>query len=227
MRYLIKRLVARMGYKITRVKNANPNEVRDALGHYAKQNIADWYSNPNNYRKYVNPERVQFYRRIVQHSMSMGIEYNSKSIIDVGCSFGELLRLISEENPEGGTYYGTEYVEAAVDAARSIFPEGNYRVYDLYTEPSGKYDIVYCTEVLEHLLKPEIAIRHLCQMMSPDGVLYIAVPNGRSDTLWCHVNFWSVESWNHFISHSCKGYHVRTGYVDENETTLYACVKSA
>jgi SAM-dependent methyltransferase len=42
--------------------------------------------------------------------------------------------------------------------------------------PSGHYDIVVCTEVLEHVLQPFKAVAELQRYLRPDGILLVSTP---------------------------------------------------
>jgi SAM-dependent methyltransferase len=40
----------------------------------------------------------------------------------------------------------------------------------------ASFDAILCTEVLEHLDKPEESLRELCRVLKPDGRLFLSVP---------------------------------------------------
>lgn len=42
--------------------------------------------------------------------------------------------------------------------------------------PGGRYDCIFCTEVLEHTLQPFHAVAELRRLLSPGGVLVLSVP---------------------------------------------------
>ena len=78
------------------------------------------------------------------------------------------------------------------------------------------FDVIFCTEVLEHLVDPAAALRKLLRCLKPSGVLILTVPDGRIDqhpagairsdgsAYWGHINFWSPESWTLFINASIE-----------------------
>ncbi len=66
-------------------------------------------------------------------------------------------------------------------------------------------------DVLEHLLYPDRALRHLMDMVAPEGTLMLAVPNGRYDHFAGHINFWSPESWRVFLEVNSPGWQIETG----------------
>jgi SAM-dependent methyltransferase len=60
-------------------------------------------------------------------------------------------------------------VEAAVEVA-DIHDEA-------IVERLGRFDIVVCNDVLEHVRDLPAAIRNLCRLTAPGGLLYAAIPN--------------------------------------------------
>jgi len=145
----------------------------------------------------------------------------NKSIIDVGCGNGMLLKFLSE-NFNVSNQTGMEYSEAAIEVAAKLNPEAEYIVHDINLSYPLQYDAVICTEVLEHILYPGNAFKNLLEMLLEGGILLITVPNGRFDTYSGHINFWSPESWEVFIAENSDNLRYSTGKVDE--TLLYAVI---
>lgn len=77
----------------------------------------------------------------------------------------------------------------ALELARNLLPEVEFRHLDIYTPLEEQFDIVICTCVLEHLLYPDHALHNLVRMLAPQGILILAVPNGRYDFFAGHINF--------------------------------------
>jgi len=77
-------------------------------------------------------------------------------------------------------------------------------------------------EVLEHILHPVTAFRNLLEIVMAKGILLITVPNGRYETFSGHINFWSPESWDVFISENSGGLKYSTGRIEK--TLLYAII---
>jgi 2-polyprenyl-3-methyl-5-hydroxy-6-metoxy-1,4-benzoquinol methylase len=120
---------------------------------------------------------------------------------------------------------GLEIVEAAMVIAKTTVPQARIYYCDLY-QPiiKHKFDVVFCTEVLEHILSPEKALRNLIGMTNIPGVVIITVPNGRTDRCARHFNFWSPESWEVFVNDVCSGYNVETGLIMKSKYN-YAVVR--
>ena len=87
----------------------------------------------------------------------------------------------------------------------SASPNFRFFQHNIYKPLPGKYDVILCTEVLEHLEYPWRGLQTLMSAARPGGRVVITVPNGRLDRSNEHINFWSSESWRAFIERECSG----------------------
>ena len=98
-------------------------------------------------------------------------------IFDLGCGDGTMGALLDEEYAI--TIDGCDISEVAVERARN-----HYRtVYRLNIDDedvpaeSHSYDIVLCTDVLEHTLSPVRALNEIRRLLKDDGIAILSVPN--------------------------------------------------
>ncbi|HAS47588.1 MAG TPA: hypothetical protein DCS93_44335 [Microscillaceae bacterium] len=170
-------------------------------------------------REYLTPERESFYKKIVTTVASKNIDLQDKKVLDAGCGTGHLLYFLLQEFALDKTaLYGFDFSEGSVAFTQKIIEGGTFFTHDIYkplpSEPT--YDIVFCTEVLEHLLYPQQALENLLASLSPQGTCILTVPNGRIDNYNGHINFWSPESWEIFVQQVCgQNYTFETLYMDE------------
>ena len=76
---------------------------------------------------------------------------------------------------------GFDFSETTIEVSKLLYPQINYKKFDLVKDvPNQNFDLVFCTQVLEHILQPEIAFRNLILMTKSSGKLLITVPNGRT-----------------------------------------------
>jgi SAM-dependent methyltransferase len=100
-----------------------------------------------------------------------------RTVCDVGCGQGSLLRELMTEHP-GIEPYGTDISAAAVELARRKVPQGAFDILDLEQDYSGPaFDLVICSEVLEHIEDDVTAIRNLRKMTA--GYIVVTTVQGR------------------------------------------------
>lgn len=237
MKNIIKKIFSRFGIGIYRLnpvvvsaapshsvqsKNS-PGDPSFSIQHNSLENVNRIFSDAVLMHDYLEPARLKFYDEVLQLTVSRGVDFKDKKIADVGCGTGHLLMSVKKiSKPLSIT--GLDFSLEAVKFAKKVHSGGNFFVYSLYQKHNEKFDIVFCTEVIEHLLDPEIAVSNLKEMLGPDSACIITVPNGRLDTFEGHINFWSPESWSKFICEGFKGFEVETGLMSLG-TVNYAIIK--
>ncbi len=226
MKALIKRAFSAVGIGIYRLESQTGNSntpkkpvVASPLHHNSKEGLNEFYSDPETVESYLEPA---FYDRLIDLLSSHGANYDEKRVADIGCGTGGLLNAIKTRfQPRSLT--GFEYSEKALDIARVKVPGVEFCYFDVYEGSSSQFDVMFCVEVLEHLLHPDVALRNILRMLAEGGVALVTVPNGRIDTFEGHINFWSPESWEVFLKQICDGYTVKTGLI-ENDQNNYAVI---
>lgn len=98
------------------------------------------------------------------------------SILDVGCGEGFSLQRLQEAGI-GKTYEGVDSLPAALALGKKIHPKLHLKQGDIYHLPyeANTFDVVLCTEVLEHLTEPAKALKELKRVSK--GYCVISVPN--------------------------------------------------
>lgn len=101
---------------------------------------------------------------------------NISTVLDAGCGEGFTLDKLQKEKI-GKSYKGIEFDPQAVLTANTLYPKIDVKQGDVMKLPfkSNSFDLVVCTEVLEHLDNPKKAYRELLRV-SRKYVL-ITVPN--------------------------------------------------
>jgi SAM-dependent methyltransferase len=179
-------------------------------------------STPFAIRQYYSDERIRFYQACLQLLKDSGTALQDKHVVDVACGMGYPLRLVLEYRPAGLT--GLDFSRVAIEIAKLLCPAGRFFEFDIFQKYHETFDVVICTEVLEHLLHPSVALKNVLSMIRPGGCAFLTVPNGRLDTFDGHINFWSPESWRIFIEEHCEGFDVRCGAV--RKENIYALIRS-
>lgn len=145
--------------------------------------------------QYLTPQRVAFYQAVCEYA-SERVDLNAiRSLADVGCGPGFLLALFSKRIPDA-RLVGLDFSEQVLEAARRLSGTAEFRTHDIYNDLNESFDVVVCSEVLEHLDYPRKALEKL---LKASPILITTVPNGRTDNYLGHINFWSKRSWEVFL----------------------------
>jgi len=102
-----------------------------------------------------------------------------RRVLDAGCGNGRVTALLRRHsNPAHTQVVGIDLVAADV-ARANLGEQPNIAFYekDLLGDLSdlGKFDFIYCQEVLHHTADPKRAFLNLCDQLAPDGEIAIYV----------------------------------------------------
>lgn len=182
----------------------------DPIEHNTVKRINEFYRNPEFRSIQMNPHRFDLYEEIASFAETAHVEHDGKDVADVGCGTGHFLQHLHDRfQPE--SLHGFDVSEGALEVARDVLPDASFDVLDIYQDNGQRFDVVYCIEVLEHLLHPKQALATLVSMTRPGGVLVLTVPDGRIDQYHGHINFWSPESWKIFLESAGEDWEMETG----------------
>jgi 2-polyprenyl-3-methyl-5-hydroxy-6-metoxy-1,4-benzoquinol methylase len=173
------------------------------------------YEDPTVVKKYHSDLQIEIYRRFLE-TLSNHCHI-TKKVLDAGCGLGYFSRHLLDAYPSIALK-GFDFSRAAIDHAAQVCPEGNFWIHDVYTSLEERFNLVVCTEMLEHLENPAQAYRNLCTAIEPGGSLFLTVPDGRLDASPKHVNFWTSISLRRFLE-DASGEQIRLSKIDVIETS--------
>ncbi len=174
-----------------------------------------------NYEKHISSNPIQrklldnFNKRLI----ALITESKAGSILDAGCGEGFTLSLL-KRSKLGKKLVGIDFEDDALKLAQKINPLLNISKASIYDLPykNNEFDLVICSEVLEHLTDPVKAISEIVRV-SKKYVL-ISVPNepyfmlanflrGKYLSHWGnhpeHINHWTSSAIKLFAeSHGLK-----------------------
>jgi 2-polyprenyl-3-methyl-5-hydroxy-6-metoxy-1,4-benzoquinol methylase len=223
----VNRCLSVFGLRLNRVMSASrildPAQRSIAMGnstqsHNSRENMDAIYADPNLLTHYFTPERLSFYTAVREHLSGLAI--NPSSILDVGCGSGHLLDEVKTIFPSA-EMMGVDFSPESIRVAQRLFPTGCFRILSIFDleQLDRQFDLVLCTEVIEHLEEATLAVDKLVAACRPGGTIVITVPHGRHDTFSGHFNFWTPESFRReFRSHK--------PFVVEHASYLFATIRS-
>ena len=105
------------------------------------------------------------------------------SLLDAGCGDGRYLAALPTLGPVPARVVGIDIADSilrtAAAAARAAGVEAELLRANLEALPfvEGHFDVVLCTQAIEHVLDPPLALRELHRVLQPGGTLVISTDN--------------------------------------------------
>ena len=99
-----------------------------------------------------------------------------RSVLDVGCGTGELLRKVGDRFPETARA-GLDLSEQMLTVARGKLGEGVELVLgDAERLPfaDGRFEVLLCCDSFHHYPNPEAAVDEFARVLQPGGILLLA-----------------------------------------------------
>ena len=139
------------------------------------------YNSPNPLVKYAHMNRLERIYGLLPSNIV------NRKILDAGCGEGHLIERLYRKNSQN-TYFGIYVTEIALVKARERCPYAEFRKEDILKTrfPEGFFDLVICTEVLEHIQDYQSALQELKRILKTGGYLIITFPN---ELLWTMARF--------------------------------------
>ncbi|MEK6303082.1 MAG: class I SAM-dependent methyltransferase [Acidobacteriota bacterium] len=133
------------------------------------------------YDEYYDGENLAFSpitdRRFGELLRSFESYRQSHNILDVGCGSGHFLKVAIEMRWTG---YGTEIASSAFDQLSKLGIKSFCGKLESANYAAEFFDVVYCSEVIEHLPDPTALLREIARVVRPGGLLYLTTPNFNS-----------------------------------------------
>jgi len=149
-----------------------------------EEKIINFYKKDSNANKFwievlLSPTEIKLNNkkhRMILNSLSKYVEKGR--LLDVGCSFGHFLK---DARERGYDVRGIELENEAVKYAREKFGlKIQQKTLSQCNFEKEKFDVVTALAVLEHVANPLKLLREIRQILKPEGILYLEMPNVES-----------------------------------------------
>ncbi|MBT3628186.1 MAG: class I SAM-dependent methyltransferase [Rhodospirillaceae bacterium] len=142
-----------------------------AADHKESADAIEYWSFPSLYDRYQSVFESFFAER---WNRLREAHSDIRSLLDIGCGYGFFLRHVKSVVP---TVSGVEIdLEAAQYARRRFDLPVSHMPIERYDSKAPLDCMVMC-DVLEHLHKPDYALRRCRDMLAPGGIVFLQVPN--------------------------------------------------
>jgi SAM-dependent methyltransferase len=133
------------------------------------------------YRNYMRAEIER--GREIARLLKPWTTLEGKRVLDVGCGFGGLLIVMKEAGAAHLAGVETDHnrIHWAGVRMQELGYAADLRELDICEAQTvaalGTYDVILAQDVIEHVADPSVTIRHIGQMLRPNGVVYMQVGN--------------------------------------------------
>jgi ubiquinone/menaquinone biosynthesis C-methylase UbiE len=121
-------------------------------------------------------------------------------VLDAGCGLSAWLTPDIENKIK---YTGIDCQEDSILCCKEMFPKRDYRSGDVYQlpYPDHSFDAIVMREVIEHIKKPEKAVKEVRRVLKPNGLYILTTPNYGNPLLYVIEH-----TYNRFFGGPCKPY---------------------
>ncbi len=132
---------------------------------------------------FFNAKLEQRFAVLKQHLL-IGKKNNKPRLLDVGCGEGYALAFFRQQNWEvRGLDFSSAGVESKNSACLDALVTGDiFTLLENEIQEGRSYDVVWLQNVLEHVLDPLSLLRSLRNLIAPEGLAVVTVPNDCSVT---------------------------------------------
>jgi 2-polyprenyl-3-methyl-5-hydroxy-6-metoxy-1,4-benzoquinol methylase len=188
---------------------------------------ADIVDTSGNLQKHTNPNPLQRWliQRFHRQAAALLAHTTARTLLDAGCGEGFAMRELLHDNP--ALVVGLDNRPHALHAAHTLNPRRTFAAGSIFETPfpDKSFDLVICTEVLEHLPDPAAGLAELRRVSG--GWLLLSVPHeplfmaanflrGKNVRAWGndpeHINHWSARGFVRFVARQCPVIYWRKSF---------------
>jgi 2-polyprenyl-3-methyl-5-hydroxy-6-metoxy-1,4-benzoquinol methylase len=150
----------------------NPSEIGEIYNRYYNSDCEKAETYTIIRRRFINSSWYRLWLKL-DGDICFHLRQGKGRLLDIGCNEGRSLGFYSQN---GFQSEGLEINEKAAAVAR----ERGFMVHTVPLEkfnPSGFFDVVVLSNVLEHALDPVGMLKHVHRLLQPNGQVWISCPN--------------------------------------------------
>jgi 2-polyprenyl-3-methyl-5-hydroxy-6-metoxy-1,4-benzoquinol methylase len=139
-----------------------------------------------------SPQREMQFRHLLEQTSSY-VNPPTPKVLDIGAGIGLFVKEARKkgwdaEGIEPSVFLSTQAKLAGIPVMTGIFP---------HPECQGPYDVIYMTDVIEHIENPARTINALSDHLTPEGLVMVVTPNVSSLAARIMGSKW----WHYRIAH--------------------------
>lgn len=165
--------------------------------------VVDFYKTTHSYILELTAANYQVetlfnYTVIIDLLKKLGVN----SVFDYGAGIGTFVELASTY---GMSCAYADLNSLTMDFAKTRFNDSGYKIKTFELDPFGanlfkKFDCVVCTEVLEHIFKPDQLVREIYSHLRPGGLFVVSESFDYSEDFCSHLHFHRGKGGGVFLS---------------------------
>ena len=245
---IVHNLLAQVGISIKRIKaQSNSDPIYESLewlslsadlnAFFKKPRSGFSWDSAQSVLHYLSPTRIRQYHSLTDACDLLKIPIKECKVADVGPGVGYFLRhLNSRYNPQ--ELWGFDMKDDDLEIAAHLCPAARLEKKSFQSLPRNRFDLVFLMQVIEHVTHPVDVVKDILNCLPPGGRLVITIPDGRADQLmageyypgmnsyWGHINFWSIESWEIFLTQNFAEMAPITGVLPVETKNLFAILQT-
>lgn len=148
--------------------------------HMPEEHMEEVYTSGNPLVKYAHQDRLNTITAQLPDAGPL-------LVLDAGCGEGHLIERMLEKKQKHH-YTGVDVTPVALEKARERCPQAEFGLANLAKTAfeDNFFDVITCTEVIEHIFEYQQVISELKRILKPGGMLIMTFPN---EVLWTASRF--------------------------------------
>ena len=167
----------------------------------------------------LHPPELELRTRLLQGEIRSG-----DRVLDLGCGSGTFTAVAAAAG--AASVIGTDVAEAALARARTAYPELDFRlvpIEGLAPLDDASADLVWCSEVIEHIADTATWLSEVRRVLVPGGRLLLTTPaHGRLRLLLHGVERYSDPQGDHLHLYTARSLRALLGGFGFADTRVWA-----